>query len=224
MDILLISATAGEISPFKAGLAGQWADIGDNTYTRGSTRLTILTTGVGSMATAYALTKALCNHRYDLVLQAGIGGSFDRGIALGEVVLVASDRYGDMGAEDHDDHLDIFDMGLVARNEPPFQNGILPMPETRIHSSIKLPRVSGLTVNMVSGNARSIERLSKRYGCQTESMEGAALHYACLMEQVPFAQVRAISNYVTPRDRGAWKMKEAVTALNEWLAGFVEKL
>lgn len=224
MDILLVSATEGEIGPFKARLGEHWSATGDGVYERGNVRLTLQTTGVGSMATAYALTKALCTQQYDLVLQAGIGGSFDRDISLGSVVLVASDRYGDMGAEDHDNYLDVFDMGLIQANSFPYENGVLPMPETGQHSRIKLPRVSALTVNMVSGNARSIERLSTCYGCQVESMEGAALHYVCLMEQVPFAQVRAISNYVTPRDRGSWKMKEAVIALNEWLADFLENI
>jgi futalosine hydrolase len=55
-------------------------------------------------------------------------------------------------------------------------------------------------------------------------MEGAALHYVCLQLAVPFAQVRSISNYVTPRDKSLWKMKDAIINLNNWLIGFVEKL
>ena len=57
-----------------------------------------------------------------------------------------------------------------------------------------------------------------------ESMEGAALHYVCLMEQVPFAQVRCISNYIEPRNRKAWDIPIAVGNLNEWLVGFVGKM
>jgi futalosine hydrolase len=52
-------------------------------------------------------------------------------------------------------------------------------------------------------------------------MEGAALHYVCLQMNRPFLQIRAISNYVTPRNRAAWKIGEAVMALNaqliDWL-------
>ena len=50
---------------------------------------------------------------------------------------------------------------------------------------------------------------------QVESMEGAAFMYACLLRDLPFAQVRAVSNVVEPRNRDAWKMREAVTHLNE---------
>ena len=48
-------------------------------------------------------------------------------------------------------------------------------------------------------------------------MEGAALHYVCLQMAQPFLQLRAISNYVMPRDRAAWKIGDAVTALNAQL-------
>ena len=44
-------------------------------------------------------------------------------------------------------------------------------------------------------------------------MEGAAFMYACLMHDVPFAQVRAVSNAVEPRDRERWRIQEALAAL-----------
>ncbi len=45
-------------------------------------------------------------------------------------------------------------------------------------------------------------------------MEGAALHYVCLQEQIPFVQIRSVSNYVGERDKTKWKMKEAIENLN----------
>jgi futalosine hydrolase len=48
-------------------------------------------------------------------------------------------------------------------------------------------------------------------------MEGAALHYTCLMENIPFIQLRAVSNFVGERDKNKWKMKEAIAVLNEKL-------
>jgi futalosine hydrolase len=46
-------------------------------------------------------------------------------------------------------------------------------------------------------------------------MEGAAFMYACLMQEIPFAQIRAVSNVVERRNRGAWKVQEAIAALAE---------
>jgi futalosine hydrolase len=55
-------------------------------------------------------------------------------------------------------------------------------------------------------------------------MEGAAFHYLCLHEQVPFIQIRAISNMVGERNKLNWKMKEAVYNLNDKLIAIVKSL
>lgn len=178
-----------------------------------------LVTGVGMVATTYALTKHLAGHQYDLVVQAGVGGSFDHTLPLGSLVHVVSDRFGDLGAEDHDRFIDIFDLGLLGSNDAPYTNGMLVNPLSAAHRHITLPQVSGITVNSVTGSAATVA-IRQQYGCTTESMEGAALHFVCLNEGVTFAQVRAISNYVEPRDKSKWQMKDAIINLNDWLISF----
>jgi len=216
MNLLIVAATDAEIAPLTeyfqqaslpSGISGG-----------------IVITGVGMTNTAYELTKHLQSHQYDLVLQAGVAGSYVKTIALGEVVFVTSDQYGDLGAEDHDAYLDIFEMGLLNKNTPPYINGRLLTPLLPIHNKIILPKVSGLTINTVSGSERTIKVRYEKYHCDIESMEGAALHYVCLREKVPFAQVRAISNYVTPRDKSQWQMKDAISNLNKWLIDFITHL
>ena len=153
-----------------------------------------------------------------------MGGSFDCNIPLGEVVFVTSDRYGDLGAEDHDKYIDIFDMGLLDGNIHPHTANTLANTPHPLHDHIRLRKVSGLSVNMVSGNERTIAHRATTYKCVVESMEGAAFHYVCLREHAVFAQVRAISNYVIPRDKSQWKMKDAVINLNNWLIEFLSVL
>jgi futalosine hydrolase len=46
-------------------------------------------------------------------------------------------------------------------------------------------------------------------------MEGAAFMYACLVQGVVFAQVRAVSNIVELRNRQAWKMADAISRAGE---------
>ena len=55
-------------------------------------------------------------------------------------------------------------------------------------------------------------------------MEGAALHYVCLMEKIPFLQIRAVSNVIGERDKSRWKLKEAMKSLNESLVFLIQKL
>jgi futalosine hydrolase len=226
MNLLIVAATEGEIKPLPVPpLAGRCF-------------VEVLITGVGMLSTAYALTrhlsqrdpfgqinpKGIPSDKYDLVLQVGVGGSFDRDIELGSVVFVTSEQYGDLGAEDHDEYLDIFEMDLFDKNTLPYTNGKLLTPMLPIHEQIALPQVSGLTVNTVSGKGITINRRVKKYGAVIESMEGAAFHYVCLLERVAFAQVRAISNYIAPRDKSQWKMKEAIMNLNNWLIDFIERV
>jgi futalosine hydrolase len=57
-----------------------------------------------------------------------------------------------------------------------------------------------------------------------ESMEGAALHYVCLMEGIPFLQIRSVSNVTGDRDKNRWKLKEAIENLNKSLVLLIKKL
>lgn len=221
MRILLITATEAEIAPLTEYIGRHWEAGEKAVFSHNSHTLELLATGVGMTATAYALTKALAKNSYDLAIQAGIGGSFDTGLQQGDVIMVSSEQYGDMGSEDHDNFIDVFELGLADKDQFPFTNGKLVMPANEWTAQITLPQVSGLTINRVAGNTRTIEERMNKYNCQVESMEGAAFHYVCLQEQVPFLQLRAISNYVEPRDRSKWKMKEAVMNLNDWLINFL---
>lgn len=216
MNVLIVAATEAEIGPFAAYMERAALP----PHVSGG----ILVTGVGMLATAYMLTKHLQQSRYDLVLQVGVGGSFNRDLNLGEVVFVISDQYGDLGAEDRDNYMDIFEMGLIQPDAAPHIIGKLITPLLPLHNLIELTHVSGITVNTVSGHESTIARRYNKYLCDVESMEGAALHYVCLREKAPFAQVRAISNYVIPRDKSQWKMKEAIINLNNWLIDFIERL
>jgi len=216
MNLLIVAATEVEIAPFTEYM--------QNAALREGVAGGILYSGVGMLNTAYELTKHLQNGRYDLVLQVGVAGSYGRNIDPGQVVFVTSDQYGDLGAEDHDNYIDIFEMGLINKDTRPYVIGKLYTPLIAVHNKITLQQVSGLTVNTVSGNERTIKMRHEKYHCDIETMEGAALHYVCLKEKVPFAQVRAISNFVTPRNKSEWKMKEAIINLNNWLIDFVRSL
>ncbi|PQJ11792.1 futalosine hydrolase [Flavipsychrobacter stenotrophus] len=213
MNLLILSATEGEVSILKDHLQ----------KTPGTQHnITMVVAGVGVIATTFALTRELSTHKYDMVIQAGVGGSFDENIQLGEVVQVISERYGDLGAEDHDKYIDIFEMGLIEPDVQPHTHKILGTIPNAITDNTGLKKVTGLTVNTVSGNEQTIARRKELFHCQVESMEGTAFHYVCLQMGVPFMQVRGISNYVIPRDKSKWQMKDAIINLNNWLINFLE--
>lgn len=174
-----------------------------------------LVTGVGMVNTAYKLGKHLASNTYDLILNAGVCGCFDKSYTLGTVVNVSVDCFADLGADDNGSFVDVFHLGLVDKNEQPFTDGLIinfmPPPGSLLEEAV------GITVNTVSGNQQQIDLLVERYKPLVESMEGAAFAYVCEMESVRYAQVRAISNYVEPRNKANWQMGLAIKNLNEYL-------
>jgi futalosine hydrolase len=220
--ILLVSATAAEIGPVTAGLrpstrsrslaAGERSRLA--TYLFDGHDVDVLVTGVGMVATATWCAHALGRERYDVALNLGVCGTFDRALALGSVVHVISDQLAELGAEDGDAFLSIHALHLLDENEPPFVSGRLVNQAPPVSATLAtLPAVNGITVNTVHGRDESIAAVTARLAPQVESMEGAAFMYACLVHGQRFAQVRAISNLVERRDREAWKLAEAVASL-----------
>jgi futalosine hydrolase len=207
MRVLIVMATAREtqgiteVNP--AALPGTTVSINHHTD--------LLITGVGQALTAYHLGNHLAKNNYDLAVNAGICGSFNREIPLSEVVKITSDRFADLGAEDDEKWIDVFDMGLATGNEFPFSEGRLQPQQNNFFSDLR--KVNSITVNRSSGNEASIKKLVSFFNADVESMEGAAFFYACMQHHIPAVQVRAVSNYIEKRNRSAWKIEEAVNAL-----------
>ena len=208
MRILIVAATDPEVAQILERMYSTPTDDPSvDTYTHGPHEIDVLITGVGMVATAAWCSRALVQTRYDLALNLGVCGSFDEFIEPGTVVHIVSDRLAELGAEDGDRFLSLAELELPGESEflnldPPSNLGLE-----------QLPAVTGITVNTVHGNERTIAAVTGRFSPQVESMEGAAFMSACLIHKVPFAQVRAVSNLIERRNRGAWKIDDAIRNL-----------
>ena len=60
-----------------------------------------------------------------------------------------------------------------------------------------------------------IQHYKEKFDPTTESMEGAALHFVCLSENIPFLQFRVLSNYIGERNKKKWILKESIIQLNK---------
>lgn len=175
--------------------------------------LDVLITGVGMTATAFALGRYL-SAAYDLVLNLGIAGAFTQELALGQLVNITEDTFAELGAEDRDQFLTIDELGFGAgmyRNNNPQPHPL----------AAQLVSAKGITVNTVHGHKKTIAAIYERLQPQTESMEGAAVFYACAQLSIPCLQVRAISNYVEERNKESWKIGLAIQNLNQWALNFL---
>ena len=206
MKILLVAATYQEIEPFiqhysKKFNADAWIKIASHD-------VKILISGVGMVATAFALGKAFAEEKFDVALNVGIAGSFYRNIKLGQLVEVREDILSELGAEDDEEFISLeqLEMGEVEFNA-----------SDKILIKEQFRKVTAITVNTVHGNEESIVEIRERVNPTIESMEGAAFFYACEEAEVEALQVRSISNYVEKRNRDNWNLPLAVKNLNDWL-------
>ncbi|MEP7264359.1 MAG: futalosine hydrolase [Bacteroidota bacterium] len=218
MRVLIVSATPLEamgITHDAAGLkAGETFTVDENTE--------LLISGVGQAISAFHLGRHLERNKYDLAINIGICGSFNKDIKPGTVIGVESDCFFDLGAEDDKEWLSIFQMGLLGYDQYPFINGLLIPGETGYFQ--QLLKVKGITVNRATGNEDTIKRILDIYDAEVETMEGASFYYACLQHQLPAIQVRAVSNYIEKRNRDNWQMEIALTNLHETLSKTLSEL
>lgn len=212
MKILVTAATTLEIQPFL-----QYLDQHIPALKAANCQIDVLIAGIGMMHTAFSLGRHLLVNKPDIAIQAGIGGAFQHNWELGQVVLVKREFLADLGAEDNDQFKDLFDIGLWQPSQAPFIGNSLVNTFAGLPEVPPLPTTTGVTVNLVSGSEPTIQKLVSKYAPDVESMEGAAFHYACLLEEIPFLQLRSISNYVEIRDKSKWKIPLAVKTLNEEL-------
>lgn len=214
MKILIVSATAFEIAPLQLQLKEHFSEAQPFQYKRDDLEIFTLITGVGMTATAFALGRMLGGEiTFDLVLNLGIAGAFDRKLKLGQVVQVASEQFGDLGVEEADGSFtDMFELELIQNDGTVFFENAILNPNEDISF---LKKVKAITVNKVHGFSESISKIEEKYHADIESMEGAAVFYACKVSEIKFLEIRAISNYVEPRNRANWNISLAIDSLND---------
>jgi futalosine hydrolase len=186
--------------------------------------ITVANTGTGIASTVYNLSKLLKN-RYDMALNIGIAGSFSEKLNTGDVVTVYSETFGDFGVATKNGFFTCFEENIINANMFPFVDGIL-ISENAKHISrdLSIPLVKGLTNNTVSGEEKLIKKMKDKFSPDIETMEGAAFFYVCLMENVPFVEIRSISNTVEPRDKSKWNISLAIKNLSDKVNAYLANI
>jgi futalosine hydrolase len=201
--VLVATAVAAERDAIRAGLP---ADAG---------AVTVAAVGVGPAAAAAGTARLLAlaesaGRPYAAVISAGVAGGFAGRAPLGAVVLAERSVQADLGAASPDGFLPLDVLGL---GEP----GADGDRDTLARLRAALPdAVVGevLTVSTVTGTARRAEQLAADHpAAVAEAMEGYGVACAAAGAGAAFAELRTVSNLVGPRDRAAWRMREALAAL-----------
>ncbi|WP_348715568.1 hypothetical protein [uncultured Alistipes sp.] len=126
----------------------------------------VFVTGVGQAAVAAGVIRAVKSKKPDLVILAGLAGSYDSELAYGEVVEVVREQVA----------------GIPDRYAESY--AVEPLTELRTVRSLTVDRSGGGT------------EFAAKASAQVENMEGAALFAVCDALGVECAELRAISNRV----------------------------
>jgi futalosine hydrolase len=221
MKILIVAATWMEVKL----LADELEFLGEKShnfkeYHLSDNEIDILITGMGTTLAAFHLTNALQTDKYQLVINLGIAGSLSPEIEIGDVVNVVTEEFADLGIEKNEDFLTLFESGYIDSNEFPFERGLLRA--NNINGFSDLKKVRGITTNKSHGRSASIDEIRRKFSAHVETMEGAAVFYVCNWFGIECYQIRAISNFVEPRDSSRWNIPLALenltTAVYEVLA------
>jgi futalosine hydrolase len=212
-NVLIVFATSSEAQIIQKISGIESADGG---YRFGRTKIQVLVTGAGGISTAWAMKQWLSSNPYpDLAINAGIAGSYSDRLNIGDVVLVRTDCFADLGIESEGRFITLAEAGLMDPDMFPFSGGVIRSENKYITTGILPAGVRGITVNTCSGTAETILKLRNKFNPDIETMEGATFFYICAREKISFLGVRAISNKVEPRNRDSWNIPLALGNLAE---------
>lgn len=177
----------------------------------------IFACGVGPVEAALHTARKLALAKYEVVVNAGIGGAFPGRSRVGDAVFVTQDTFADFGLE-----------GGGALALPP--GTIVDVSDSdaellaRVDANRAFALGAAITVAAVTATAATGRRLAARYGATVESMEGFAVLRAAQLAAVPALEVRGISNYVGERSKSEWDFEAGARATAVALGYAIDRL
>ncbi|MEW2426698.1 futalosine hydrolase [Micromonospora sp. NPDC047644] len=205
--LLVVTAVPAEADAIRAGLT----DPG----------VTVTPIGVGPALAGAATARLLAleeatGRPYRAVVSAGVAGGFTGRAEVGDTVLGTASIAADLGAESPDGFIPVDELGmppalLGAGSRVSADPGLLAALRAALPTATAGPV---LTVSTVTGTTSGTDELRRRHPeAVAEAMEGYGVAVAAAQAGVPFAELRTISNPIGPRDRDAWRLREALAAL-----------
>ncbi|MED1950373.1 futalosine hydrolase [Brevibacillus centrosporus] len=178
-------------------------------------RFTVRIGGVGPIAAAARTARILAiEEPFDLVICAGISGGFIGQAEVGSLVVGSEIVCADLGAETAEGFCSLDELGFGSAHVPVDQQLAASVTEALQAAKLPVKMAPILTLSTVTGTAQTAAELARRMpDAAAEAMEGYGVAVAAQDAGIPVLEIRAVSNAIGPRDKSAWRMKEAFAAL-----------
>jgi len=213
MDLLLVSATKNEAKIFIKEL--RMKEINSSLYSSSEFRIELLLTGIGIPATLFSMLTDVDIRKYDLIINIGIAGSFNKNTELGSIVNVTSDNFGDIGINSEKGFIPAFKTEFNDKFRNLINNGHIYNTSDFPAFFYALPKCKGVSVNLPEAMPFPETDI--------ETMEGAAFMLVCKHFKKGFLQIRGISNIIGYTQRKDWDINTPIKNYSEHILKFIEK-
>lgn len=233
--IALLCAVPAEAEMLQRGLErSESTVIATKTITQGmlaGRRIALCAGGIGKVNAAHAATLLITRHQPEALIIFGIGGAYrSSGARIGDIALATEETAGDDGVLTPDGHRDMSAIGIpllrlgshdiystYAVSEPLFA-----MAQRTFSSNHRCHSGRFVTVSTCTGTDERADDLDARYHALCENMEGTAAAHVAMAHQIPWLELRGISNIVQRRDPGAWDISTAISVAQQAVLTLLE--
>jgi len=182
--------------------------------------------GMGKVNAAHAATLMIAEFAPEAVIVFGIGGAYpSSGASIGDVALANREIAGDEGVLTHEGFKDTEYIGIpLLKTATSVIYTTYPAPEPLLKRALQSliatdETFSGkahvgpfVTLSTCTGTTARARELEARHHGLCENMEGAAVAQVAALHNVPWLEVRGISNIVEDRDVKKWDIPHAAEA------------
>lgn len=188
--------------------------------------------GFGPVAAAARTAQLLARDGADLVLLAGIAGSYydERLVPVGSALWCEEVTLDGVGAGEGDAFLSVDQLGFpIVQDDAGTSIGVT-LPARTFHAADtegngNVSRIGALTVCAASGDAAQAKRRRDLHPrAAIEEMEGYGAALSARLFGSEFAMVRGISNVAGDRHVGAWRIDEALESVRHEIVAFFSRI
>jgi len=240
--ILIVAAVAQELSKFMGLIKIPVSSIvGGRKIISGQIdgkSVKMMITGPGIANTVQALTAVIEKSRPCLLIQVGCGGAFNEsGLHLGDIGIATREIDAYMGIETETGNfpLDELPFPLASYNNINVKN-CYPMNTNLVDTAFKtlikncadknigMGKGPFITVPTITATNRTAKNLYKQFGAIMENMEGTGAAHLSMHYNIPFLEIRSVSNMVGKRDTSLWNLPLAFQRASDTIFELVCKL
>lgn len=238
-DLLIAAAVVGELEGVQENLndavtrhIGQQHIISGRI---GQQAVRLVVTGPGMANTVHGLTVAIGVKKPGLILQTGCGGGFsEAGLKNGDVAIASKEIDIHLGLESGgpEDAVVALEFPIIKQPDREIFNSypVDAQEHSRALKGLKAGLAGGdmtvfsgpfITVATVTSSFNRSRLLHRHHGALVENMEGAGAAHVAALYDIPFLEIRAVSNRVGDRDKSRWDLslafKNCARAVREYL-------